>query len=312
MNWKRLLLCLGITAYGLPVAAQDNTYELRGFMGIQGGESFSYRLVLQDSAGDYLKGYAYTYSTEKNEVKAAVTAQRNRVDRTLQIRETAIIHNHKFQSRAIICLVESLLTYDTNERQLSGPLRTQTMGQGAECAKGSISFNQAQEIATLFQVPGSTPTADPVRQNTTPTVVKRQTAPARRSAVAQPAPDSVAAPVVRKPDQVTEGKDKTYLWTSDQIVLEIWDGTQVDNDRISILYNGDEILSNYSLTKERKRLSLPLGGNELNMISIIALNEGGDPPNTANVLLIDGSKEYEIIAHNKIGKQALIKIRKQP
>jgi len=302
-----------LAACSLRAAAQKHTYELKGFIGIQGGESFTYKLDLKDSSAGLLSGYAYTYLNEKNDVKAYVVAEADRVQKTLKIRETMIVHNHYFQSRATICLVEALLSYNPAEKNLSGPLITMTAGNGASCSKGSISFGNAAEISNLFEPkaqepqPAAVESAPPkTGSSRKPVRVVYDTLPPGKASVAAKEP-----PKEKAPEQITEGKDKTYLWTSGQIVLELWDGNNVDNDRVTILMNGTEVLKSYVLRKEKKTLSLPVGGNELNIISIIADNEGGDPPNTANISLYDGAIRYDIIAHNTIGKQALIRIRKK-
>lgn len=302
-----------ITGLSSASFAQKNNYELKGFMGVQGGESFTYKLSLKDSTGNILSGYAYTYAKEANDVKAYVVAVVDRGNKTLSIREKEIVHNHYFESKATICLVEAVLNYSAAENTISGPLITKTSGNGANCSSGGISFTNAAELSQLF---------NPQPQQAEPVIAS--TPKARPAAKAKPltnednpfignsAQPVKQAPVeVKKTDNITEGKDKTYAWKSDNIVLEIWDGNTVDNDKVNILYNGQEVLSNYTITKEKKKLTFPVGGNELNIITVIALNEGNEPPNTANILLTDGDVTYEVVAHNTIGKRAGIKIKKQ-
>jgi hypothetical protein len=290
---------------------QKNEYSLKGFMGVQGGESFTYKLELKDSVRNILSGYAYTYLNEKNDVKTYVVAETDREKKTLFIREATIIHNNYFESKALICLVEALLVYNSAEHTLSGPLITMTAGNGASCSKGSITFNNVTELANLF---------NPELKNVPPAIqVSQKPAPVKAPKIVydtlrKPKPVSVSSkslPEVKKPEIITEGKDKTYRWQSDNIILEIWDGNNEDNDRVTILVNGTELLKNYILTKQKKKLSIPVGGNELNIITIVADNEGGDPPNTANILLSDNDVQYDVVAHNTVGKRALIKIIKK-
>ena len=94
------------------------------------------------------------------------------------------------------------------------------------------------------------------------------------------------------------------------VVIEAWDGGTVDGDRITIQFNGKTRLENYSLVKEKKQLRIPLAGHGVNTISIIADNEGTEPPNTASLLFIDGTTKYSVIAYNKKGQQAVIKIKR--
>lgn len=312
---KRHLLAAVLLAAFSPTgfAQQKHHYELKGFMGVQGGESFTYRLDLSDSSGNILSGYAYTYAKESNDVKAYVIAVVDREQKTLSIREREIIHNHYFESKATICLVEALLTYDGKARTISGPLITKTSGNGANCSSGGITFSSIDELDQLFN-------PKPLQEGITAAVPAKKTpvnkAPltnADNPFIGNSATKTTQPPAVtlKKTDNITEGKDKTYNWKSGQVQLEVWDGNNEDNDKVTILYNGQEVLSNHTLTKEKKRLVLPIGGNELNIITVIAVNEGNEPPNTANILLTDDTVTYEVIAHNTIGKKALIRIRKQ-
>ncbi len=317
MSLLRHLLIGSFFFSGLPLLkAQQAQYHLKGFMGVQGGESFTYKLELRDSTQNLLTGYAYTYLDEKHDVKADVVATVDRSQKTLLVRERNIVYNNYFKSNAIICLVEALLTYSNKERNLSGPLITMTAGNGASCSKGSITFANAEELDQVFNpviaaAPGVAPATKPV--------VKPVITPGKQAKIIydtlpkqQVAPLPVAAKTESKvPDNITEGKDKSYNWQSEQIVMEIWDGNEVDNDKITVLLNGNEVLKSYSLVKAKKKLILPVGGNELNIITIVADNEGGDPPNTANIRLWDNDIAYDVIAHNAVGKKALIKIRKK-
>ena len=300
-----------VLGFALSAFPQKNKYALKGFMGIQGGESFTYKLDLQDSVGNIMSGYAYTYSNEKNDVKASVVAVIDRSAKTITLREMHILYNNYFVSKATICLVEALLTYNAAEKSLSGPLNTNTAGNGAACSRGSISFNNVAELDQLFSGKPALNSAVPDVAIATPTKPEiKKPAKLVYDTVAKAKPIT-AQPAVAKTENITEGKGKTYYWENNEIVLEIWDGNNVDNDRVTILMNGETVLSNHVLTKERKKITLPVGGNELNIISIVANNEGNDPPNTASIQLSDGDTHYDIIAHNTIGKMALINIKRK-
>jgi len=57
-------------------------------------------------------------------------------------------------------------------------------------------------------------------------------------------------------------------------------------------------------------LRLPLTNEGVNTVTIIADNEGSDPPNTASLLFTDGAKKYSVLGLHKKGQQAIIKIKK--
>jgi len=307
------LLLLSAALVPLVTYGQKQEYRLKGFIGVQGGESFTYELNLRETGDGNITGTAATYLDQGKDVTATLTASVDRTQKKLTIREKDIVANNGFKSRALICLVEAVLTYDEAEKKLYGPLITKTAGNGAECSKGSITFMNKPELDLLFGMPAviaeTKETAKPAPA-TTPSKPKIDPSKPLKviyDTLASPAPVAFK----KRPDNVTEGKDKTYLWHTDTVIVDIWDGNNIDADRVSILYNGTEVLKDYVLTADKKRLLLPIGGNELNILAIEARNEGGDPPNTANLVLTDGNTTYDVVAHNTTGKRAVIMIAKQ-
>jgi hypothetical protein len=304
-----LLLIVSISSFD--ANAQKNEYTLTGYMGVQGGESFHYDMKLKDSTGNILSGYANTYANPENNVKAYIIAEMDRPSKTIHIRESMIVENNYFVSEYIICLVEANLKFSSTEKTLSGPLITMTAGNGANCSKGSITFSNVNEINALFNptvktdIPPIATTMPTPKTTPKPVKIVYDTASKSNPIVPNQAPVGLVKVVI------TEGKDKTYNWASNEVVLTIWDGNTEDGDKVTISYNGNAVLKEYVLTKKQKEIKLPIGGNELNIISIQALNEGGEPPNTANITIKDGDTAYDIMAHNTIGKTALIKIRKK-
>ena len=64
------------------------------------------------------------------------------------------------------------------------------------------------------------------------------------------------------------------------IRLELWDNAEYDGDTISVLLNGEPVISGMELKNERQRATVLLQPG-VNHITMIAHNEGRVPPNTA-------------------------------
>ena len=323
---KVLIILLSLTiGYNSSVHARE-TYVLTGYMGVQGGESFSYRLELKDSTGDYLSGYSYLFKTKGNEVKTAVVVKRDKFKKSLFLKETDIIYNNNFKSKAVICLVESNLQTNIEEQNLKGTLTTQTINNGGMCSTGSILFTNKVEIDKLFsdpivkqdandQKPSNNfykpPSVSPTKKlNQLMAENKRkENELAILSEKPTVSPVKKVVPPTLPPAKITEGHEVIYDWQSNKVIFTIWDGSQEDGDRVTVSFNNLQVLADYTLRNEQKTMELSLNKEGINTITISALNEGGQPPNTANITIQDGEKTYEIIAYNKIGKKALIKIR---
>ncbi len=287
--------------------AQVKTTTLKGYIAVAGGESFTYKLVFSDSLGA-INGYSLTYAEEKKEVRSSITGTIDRKARTFSFRETSIVYNHGFESKAIMCLVDTKLKYarSNNSYVLSGPFSSND-ATNTSCGAGTISFVTEAELNELF--------ADASAKSDTPKAVKKPNIERPASSYRPSRPvvnENYHAPTDKAPvaDEITSGVDKIYEWHTDTVVAEIWDGGNVDGDIISVLYNNASILKRYTLAKEKKQLRIPLSGKDMDILTIVANNEGNEPPNTANILLIDGDKQYNIVAYNSIGQEANIKIKK--
>jgi hypothetical protein len=282
------------------MTAQTKQFTLNGSLGVESGETFSYRLVFTDSAG-VIKGYAVTYQREENDTKATITGVLDKKKKTLSFTETEILYNRGFKSNAIICLIKATLKYipEGGNFILSGPATSTDVGNGT-CSRGSIRFEKEAELRELFREER----VDTVRAPAARTVVVRSPQPPRPSAAVP------VAPTAPEPEQVTAGKDKIYDWYSDTVALEIWDGGRIDGDIVTVLYNGHPVLTRYTLAKEKKRILLPLTGKAVDTVTIRAENTGNEPPNTAHLLLRDGETEHSVVAYNDPGREAVIRIRK--
>lgn len=309
------LIFLGLLLSSVQGWSQDYTYRLLGFIGVKGGESFTYELHLTDSTDKILTGYAYSYVQPNKDIKANVLVYINRTEKTLQIREVDIIYNHGFKIKAVLCLLNSSLSYDEKAESLSGRITSKTAGDnGLACADGSLSFVNKSEINALFE--GVKEVAEAPVQQPPQAILdaeKKRTAKyvyIDQDSINRAKKEAYLKTLAKRPDEITEGKDKTYVWNDTKVIMEIWDGNNEDNDRVTVECNGQVILENYTLRNRKHKVAIDIGNNELNIITVRALSEGGDPPNTANITIYDGDKSYDIVAHNKTGKSASFKIKR--
>ena len=73
------------------------------------------------------------------------------------------------------------------------------------------------------------------------------------------------------------------------------------------------VLTNYYMVKKEKQtasVARKQAKGGVNTLTIVADNEGSDPPNTASLLLTDGITQYSLLAYNPKGQRVVIKIKK--
>ena len=287
--------------------AQQKSYDLKGYIAIEGGESFTYKLIFKDSVG-FLKGYSVIYANDKQDVKTIIEGRIDRANKTVQFSETLIEYNHGFESKVTLCLVQATLKYKCSKGNCAlGGSITSSDVSNATCSAGSITFQDQEALAKLFS---DAPEKD------TLAIVKRPAAKIeapisiKKVKVVYDTPTR-RTQILSGPEEITSGVEKVYEWTTDTLCVEVWDGGRVDDDKISILLNNVNLLKHYVLSNQKKILKvyLPKGSN--NQLVILAENEGNEPPNTADLLLRDGAKEYRIVAYNNIGQEAIIKINRK-
>jgi hypothetical protein len=287
-----LLFCSCVTF------AQPKPIVLNGIISVNTNETFPYKLVLTESHG-IVKGYSLTYK-EPYETKTLIQGTLNRHTHTFAFKETEIVYAHDahdFHPTAYMCLIDAKLDYVPGSGKnyiLKGPL-TSMEADNTACTGGTITFSNDEEVQYLF--------GDHEQYDTVITMRKKVPPPVSTDPVqGAPEPSLIT-------DKITAGIEKAYDWHTDTVVIDVWDGGDVDGDRITLQFNGKTYLTGYYLIKEKKQLRIPLGLG-VNTITIIADNEGSEPPNTASLLLTDGAVKYSILAYNTTGQKCIIKVKK--
>ncbi len=98
-------------------------------------------------------------------------------------------------------------------------------------------------------------------------------------------------------------------WTSEEIILEIWDPMKVDHDEISIFINEKKVLENFVIKQEKKIVVIPFK-EDVCIIKMVAISEGDEPPNTANIILRDDDIFTPIVTNLKKGEATSVTLKK--
>jgi hypothetical protein len=160
-----------------------------------------------------------------------------------------------------------------------------------------------------------------IKPATTATVIKSSTKPAmltKRDSVALDLPVAAATP----PKDITpiltnfEKRNNAILETvtveSATVKVELYDNGEVDGDSISVFYNGKVLLAHKRLSEKPITLEIPIDFSGVNELVMYAYNLGTIPPNTALMIVRDGSKRYEVRITSDLKKSGTIRfIHKQ-
>lgn len=287
----RYLLLTSLLLLSLLCSGEAYKVVLTGTITMQTGEQFPYTIVATETNGK-LKGYSITYE-EPEETKTSIEGTLDKVKRTLTIKETEILSSHNMHTKAFMCLVNAKLEYNTN--MLTGKaLGRQT--DNTVCTDGVIVFKNRDELSDLFS------SHDKYDMEVSMGGNKKKEEPKTVATVEE------VVPV--KTDKITNGVEVSYDWHSDSVVVEVWDGGTFDGDKVTVMFDNDTLLSRYTIQKRKKRLAILLPAIGVHTLSIRADDEGFETPNTANMLLTDGSKQHSVLAYNSKGAISLVYIKR--
>ena len=278
----RYIPLIFIFLFPLYAVGQNKGYDLYGRVNANSGETLPYHLVF-DVKGNKLTGYSVTTWPNGQKYNTQVTGNINRKNHTLRVTELKPLLAQQKDS-FVLCLFDATLSYKLmgSKYLVTGPF-TGTDVVGNKCGDGTMTFEQLNSPGSIFNREKKELPPPPKTQADTP--VKREPIPA---------------------NTITEGVQKQIDWNTDICILEIWDGGVIDGDIVTVLFNDKPVLTNYTLEKAHKQLRIPLANKTINTITIIADDEGANPPNTTNIGLTDGGTSYNITAYNNKGKKATI------
>ncbi len=106
--------------------------------------------------------------------------------------------------------------------------------------------------------------------------------------------------------------NQEYEVESDSVRLSFYDNGEIDGDSISVFVNNQLVLSHQGLEAKAFNLYLHLDSTrEVNEISMFAENLGKIPPNTALMVVTDGTHRYEVFMSSSMTENATIKLRRK-
>ncbi len=111
----------------------------------------------------------------------------------------------------------------------------------------------------------------------------------------QPAASNDKKPV---PAAVVEGRPvkdiKTINVKNKKISVDLYDDGDIDNDIVSVYFNGVAVVAKRSLNTNPVSLTLNIEPGKNNELVLFAENLGNIPPNTALMIINDGSSRHEV------------------
>jgi hypothetical protein len=311
--------------FALCANAQNLSGQWKGsFNETNNDESIEYVLEL-DIKGKAVEGVSITYFTlrgKKYYTMCALSGTYDPAAKTVVSKEVSKIKANTpdwFRD----CFQTHTLTYfkKGDEEQLSGTWksakREENCGRGTTLlsrkvfVKKSNPSTQQPASETGKPITATKSNEEKKEKTTSPETANRhQNTHSQDTVTAQqhnPATSSVISKLEKRSDKVFE----RFELKEEDIHVSIYDNAEIDGDVITVLFNGEVILSDQTLGKQPININLKAKKGSENILTMYAVNQGKVPPNTAIMRIQNGTDFYKVLlsADEKQNASVLFKLK---
>jgi hypothetical protein len=268
------------------LSSKAQQIEYVGLLALQDSTFISYKVELIEQNGK-LKGFSYTDLNGPHESKNTVVGRFNDTENTIEFREVDIVYTKSPIKELDFCYV----FFSGKLRNLKGRANIEGNFKSfyddlQPCINGKIMLQSEEKV----QRKSEKLLSKVERSNRVPDSIKQRIANNQFFNT-------------KERQGLKGGETLNVFWESKIAYLEIWDPGTVDGDAMSIKLNGKMIKDSYSPKKAKTKIPL-IFDKEVNKLTLKALTEGTEPPNTAQIRITDGNgKEISMLSSFKVGEQ---------
>lgn len=307
-----------------------------------------YEIVISEHKGK-LSGFSYTnFIVDGRSYTGVKSLTINKRFGKLYVEDDNLVHNNYDFEPPKGVRQASILELSTEEAMLSGRFVTSRTKQYGKQVTGHIyllkkpdhDVSKLMEIlnglnmtAGLSFIDKKEIAAAPVikpKENTEQPIVKSE--PVKEEIkTGSPVVKEIPKPAIKKEENTSTVKEarqptiieklaarkvetvQTIYFTSDTLILELYDNGYVDGDTVSIVLNGKAFLTNIRLSEKAARTTInvtPDMGDSVNLV-MFAENIGTISPNSGLAVIKDGKKEHRIAFSGDMQKNAGIILRRK-
>lgn len=246
-------------------AQQENKNSYVGYITTENKQTITYQIVFEIQIDNSITGESITDIYGKDKTKSIITGNYNAQKNTLSFKE---IQNTSTKSKALkeeFCFIESqdLQLKKIGDKEILTGKFYGRLTNGRLCAKGKI-FLTSKENSII----------EPINKSSLDSILN-----AKLTFKTLVANNSISIP-----------------WKSKTLNFYVWDGSNEDNDVISIYYNNTLIRENIILKNKKERITIPITSNSESKLKIQAVSLGKEGKNTVNLLFVDNETIYPFIS----------------
>jgi len=149
-----------------------------------------------------------------------------------------------------------------------------------------------------------------------PEVIKEKIEPPKENPITiqkQKIPSKEYEAKLKEMQSRKKGEVKSIVIKEKKVEIKLFDNGTIDNDSVSIFYNGEMLKINERLTDKPIVINLVLDENtDIHEIVMFAENLGLIAPNTATLVITSGKKRYELHASADLNSNSTIRLVYEP
>lgn len=288
-----LLLIFSFIIQNHLISQEVKNYEFIGTLQLSDKTIITFKLNFKEDADGSIKGTSLSDIYGADRTLSKIEGRISKDKKTISFKEIGNLNTKSQADVGTFCFIEA------NNAKLK-TIKDKTIIQGAfvgkfksgkKCADGYLYLMSSDYINKLAD---ELLTSKNIKNKDTLATIKKKV-------------DDLK---IRTNNNIIKSNETLSLtWSSQEIIIDVWDGQTEDKDEISIDINGEKVFDKFIITNQKKTLIVPIK-EQISTIKITAVSEGNTSPCTANIKLRDDKNETSLVAVLKKGESTTVKINK--
>lgn len=294
---KHLFLILFLFILCTVKGQKDSVQLYFGALTLSSGQIISYKLEISTTEDEKVNGVSVTDFYGANITKSAIEGAFTKNGRRLSFREYLNLSTKSDAADSVFCFVaaDNLKIRKFQGKKIINGEFYGLFSNNDTCAYGKIYLvsNIASEMAKLDEKLSS---------------FKDSTGVVNFNALK----DSISAnqDTVSAELKILRHNDLEVIkWSAEEVVVEVWDGSTEDGDKVNVFFDGKLLAKNVTITKKVQTFKIPFSKRK-GVLKIEAVDEGKIGINTVNMLFRNGRSLNPYISKLKLGEVVQVEFQR--
>lgn len=272
------------------VSFSQENYDFIGVIQLPDNGIISYRVFFTEMNGD-INGFSVTDLQGDHETKSIISGKIDKENDKLTFKESEIIYTKSDELTSDFCFIhfKGKLKLNNSKALIEGSFEG-LYNDGVKCTDGSIKlvgedalYKKANKLTK--KINKTNRISDSIKSSFSPVKMINDL----------------------KMNTLNSNNNINVYTTSENYSIKLWDAGKEDGDKIFIYLNGKILISKYEVIKQVKEIDIKLVKG-VNVLKIVAYNNGKIAPNTAKMIITDGTLEHDLSTNLSKGEFAKITI----